>query len=516
MKLRYLKILFFSIFFILVGAIFMELNRDFIKSAIFLSKSVLKNSPKEQLPPSDFSIKKIQSVNYPLILKKFDFKNTALLSGAGSIGELCGELSILDRSGTFFALKKGKLSKFFSIENNFSDFVLKYQSDDMDMLRAHSYTANNNNLFISYTRFNDDESFSHVISNYSLACDDAIKLKDEKILWERELSEVQATNTQAAGGALLLDENYLYSSFGYVSSSDWADPKKYEEAKKSKTGIVLRIDLESLNVEIFTSGHRNITALLKRNGEIFSIEHAIKGGDEINKLEFGSDYGFPYSTYGTNYSSFLKPLITKSHDKNIKFKDPIWAFVPSIAPGDGIYLNNSSFPRWDDSIIIGGLKSRSIFIGKYEKRKLVYIEPIFIGDRIRSLKYFDNKIFMLTDTAKVLSLEFDIESWNKDIANSGRLAMSPYLEKCVQCHSLKPTSEESAPHLFGIMQRPIASIDYKYSNNFSSLKGQYWDKELLLKYIKNPQSLVEGSSMPSIGLNAIEAENVYIELLKLK
>ena len=514
-KLRFLKPLIFSIFLLVIGAIVMELSRDFIKSSVFFGKSLLKVEQSEQLTSNDSSSRKIQSVNYPLILNEYDLSTTTFLGGAGSIGTLCGALIILDRSGTFFSLKNNKLLSFFSINNRFSYFALKYQSDNYDMLRAHNFTSNKDNVFLSYTRFNEDQSFSHVVSRYPYSCNNQNRLFEEEVLWERNLSEIQASNTQSAGGALLLDSDSLYTSFGFVNSADWADHDRYDEALKSNTGIVLKINLESLKVENFTSGHRNITSIVKRKGDLISLEHGVKGGDEINNLNAGLNYGFPYKTYGTNYSSFVKPATAKTHEEDAKFKDPSWAFVPSIAPGDALYLEESNLSRWNDSLIIGGLKSRSIFVGKFSNNQLVYMEPIFIGERIRSLIYFDNKIYLLTDSAKILTLEIDLLTWNSDMGGSGLVALSPHLKKCVICHSLQPSAGKDAPHLFGILKRPIASIDFEYSKNFSALKNQAWSKELLLKYLKNPGSVVKNSSMPAIGLNPIEAENIYLELLKL-
>ena len=102
------------------------------------------------------------------------------------------------------------------------------------------------------------------------------------------------------------------------------------------------------------------------------------------------------------------------------------------------------------------------------------------------------------------------------MGGSGLVALSPHLKKCTTCHSLEPNAGDAAPHLFGITNREIASVDFEYSPGFEYLKGQTWNKELLLKFIKNPESVVNGSSMPAQGLSVVEVENIYQELSKLK
>jgi len=513
---RFIKYIALCVILILGGAAGYEYNRDYIKSVVFFvktKKSGLQNtSPTVEIG----TVSQIQTVNYPLKLSKFDLTQTPFAPGAGSLGVLCGKMVALDRSGTFFFLEENALNFFAKVDNGFSQFIFDYQSGHLNMLRAHDFASNAESLFVSYTRYGPDKDFSHRISQFSYSCDGRDNIFDEKVLWESVLSEESALNTQSAGGAILLDGDDLYSSFGYVNLTKWEDALGYEEAKKANNGISLKIDINTNSVEIFTSGHKNITAFWKKNKKIFSVEHAQKGGDEINLLKKGFNYGFPYKSFGTKYGSYRKVRVPGLQDNNLLLEEPIYAFVPSIAPGDSVFLNNSNFKRWDNSVIVAGLKSRSIFIGKFRNDNIVYMEPIFIGERVRSISYFSNKIYLLTDVGQIITLEIDPLRLENDLGGSGLVALSPHLKKCTTCHSLEPNAGDAAPHLFGITNREIASVDFEYSPGFEYLKGQTWNKELLLKFIKNPESLVNGSSMPAQGLSVVEVENIYQELSKLK
>jgi glucose/arabinose dehydrogenase len=511
-----LKYVILCVVLIFIGAAGYEYKRDYIKSVLFFVQTKKANLQNTSPTVESGAVSQIQTVNYPLKLDTFDLDKTPFAPGAGSLGVLCGKIVALDRSGTFFFLEENTLNAFAKIDNGFSRFIFDYQSDHLNMLRAHDFTSNAQSLFVSYTKYGPDNNFSHLISSFSYNCDDKNIIFEEKVLWESVLSEKTALNTQAAGGALLLDGDDLYSSFGYVNLTKWEDAVDYVNAKKAITGVSLKIDINTNSAEIFTSGHKNITAFWKKGMKIFSVEHAQKGGDEINLLKKGSNYGFPYKSFGTKYGSYKKVSVPGPQKNDNLLEDPIHAFVPSIAPGDAVFLSNSVFERWNNSVIVAGLKSRSIFIGKFRDDNIVYMEPIFIGERVRSIVYFSEKIYLLTDVGQIMTLEIDPLSLENDLGGSGIVALSPHLSKCTTCHSLEPTAGGAAPHLFGITDRKIASVDFEYSSGFEYLKGQVWNKELLMKYIKNPESLVKGSYMPAQNLSAVEVENIYQELKSIR
>ena len=111
---------------------------------------------------------------------------------------------------------------------------------------------------------------------------------------------------------------------------------------------ILEIEIKNIQNNIiepivFTSGHRVPQGLAKLDGNLFNVEHGPKGGDEINKLEKGNNYGWPIVSYGTNYlkdSGGDGKSYKINHSVN-KFKEPLFAFVPSI----GISSLNKNIDR---------------------------------------------------------------------------------------------------------------------------------------------------------------------------
>ena len=110
--------------------------------------------------------------------------------------------------------------------------------------------------------------------------------------------------------------------------------------------------------EIYSYGHRNALGLLRdpRDGSIWLHENGPKGGDEINRLRAGANYGWPKTCYGIDYSG---EQITKLQRAD-GIEDPVVVWVPSIAPsGFALYLGDQ-FPQWRGDFFVGALTERSI------------------------------------------------------------------------------------------------------------------------------------------------------------
>ena len=163
---------------------------------------------------------------------------------------------------------------------------------------------------------------------------------------------------------------------------------------KSVFGKVLRIDTKSFKYEIFNKGHRNSIGLLVEKDLIISTENGPRGGDEINIEKKGGNYGWNDASYGKKYFSEGMFL---DHE-TAGFEEPVFTFIPSLAITEIIRLDNNFTKEWQDNYLIGSLNGRHLLRLKFnkEKSKVLYIEKIFIGERIRDLLYDEkNKIILL-------------------------------------------------------------------------------------------------------------------------
>tara|TARA_Y100000591_G_scaffold123218_1_gene105218 strand:- start:128 stop:1429 length:1302 start_codon:yes stop_codon:yes gene_type:complete len=160
----------------------------------------------------------------------------------------------------------------------------------------------------------------------------------------------------------------------------------------SIVGKILFISLEDFQVSTFSEGHRNTQGLYVHNNTIFSTEHGPKGGDEINKILFEKNYGWPYASYGEPYGSKRKkPGFLKSHIE-FGYEEPMYVFLKAIGISELIYIPEEFSPFWGENLLVSSLWGQSIYRMKFDKNfnKNLFYEKIYIGQRIRDLKYHEN------------------------------------------------------------------------------------------------------------------------------
>jgi hypothetical protein len=169
-------------------------------------------------------------------------------------------------------------------------------------------------------------------------------------------------------------------------------PGKNAQNDKSVFGKTLFLDLNSHNYFIFSKGHRVIQGLYAEENLILSSEHGPRGGDEINKIILNANYGWPISSYGERYDfTYQKNLYYKKNHESLNFEEPIFAFVPSIGISEILKLPNKFSSFFHNDLIITSLNDRSIYIANFDKdfSRIITIEKIFLGERIRDIKYYD-------------------------------------------------------------------------------------------------------------------------------
>jgi len=171
-------------------------------------------------------------------------------------------------------------------------------------------------------------------------------------------------------------------------------------------GKVNYIDLANQSFHVWTLGHRNPQGLLVlSDGRIIAAEHGPQGGDELNILESGGNYGWPFESFGTKYGSYgeYKDDLPAPSEDPIKFKKPLFAFVPSPAISQLIEVKKFH-SKWNGDILLGSLKAKTLFHIRIDKDKVIFVEPIPINHRIRDIKQIDSSIYILTDEGSILKI----------------------------------------------------------------------------------------------------------------
>ena len=151
--------------------------------------------------------------------------------------------------------------------------------------------------------------------------------------------------------------------------------------------------------EKFDLGHRNQqgAALHPQTGVLWTHEHGPQGGDEVNVIRAGANYGWPVITYGVNY--VIGTQIGEGTHKP-GMEQPVWKWVPSIAPSGMAFYDGERFPKWRGNLFVGALKDQMLVRLELEGERVVREERLLKGElgRIRDVRAGpDGLIYLLTD-----------------------------------------------------------------------------------------------------------------------
>jgi glucose/arabinose dehydrogenase len=148
--------------------------------------------------------------------------------------------------------------------------------------------------------------------------------------------------------------------------------------------------------ETWTTGHRTPYGLaFAPDGRLWEVEHGPRGGDELNLVEPGKNYGWPLASYATNYNGVPIP----SPDTRTDLAKPVIYWTPVIAPGNLVFYNGPMFPQWRGSALTGGLVSQTLNRITFDgKGGATPAERWSVGRRIRDVEVGpDGAVWMLED-----------------------------------------------------------------------------------------------------------------------
>ena len=154
--------------------------------------------------------------------------------------------------------------------------------------------------------------------------------------------------------------------------------------------------------DIFTYGNRNMQGMVLHpfSGDIWAHEHGPQGGDEINIMQAGVNYGWPIITYGVNYGSGTK-IGEGTHKAGMA--QPIYKWVPSIAPSGMMFYTGNQFPGWQGNLFLGSLKFGLLVRLEVDGNRITSEERL-LNDRYGRIRDVvqgpDGYLYLLTDKRK--------------------------------------------------------------------------------------------------------------------
>ena len=206
--------------------------------------------------------------------------------------------------------------------------------------------------------------------------------------------------THEAGGRLLAvsDREILITVGVFTGDVEGTDGSIEAQDVNSSYGNTILFNLATGSSRVFTRGHRNPQGLAATaDAQIWMTEHASRGGDELNRLVQGKDYGFPHVTYGTKYYSMTWPG-NPQLGRHEGYEKPTYAWVPSIGISELIVIEGRAFRFWKGDLMVSSLLAETLYRVRIEDDRAIYAEPIPIGHRIRDIaETADGSIVLKTD-----------------------------------------------------------------------------------------------------------------------
>jgi cytochrome c2 len=317
----------------------------------------------------------------------------------------------------------------------------------------------------------------------------------------------QFSGHETGGRMAILPGQGLLLTLGDLRFDGRNADKIFAQDQQASFGKTVLIDPVGGGSRIFTSGHRNPQGLVVTvEGTAWSTEHGPEGGDELNRLVDGANYGWPFVTYGTDYGASHWPL-SHSQGEHEGYEKPVYAWVPSIGISNLIQINGGPFSMWQGDFLVASLKGQSLYRVRVRDGRAVFAEPIWIGERIRDLEQgADGRIMLWTDEETLISVGL------AEVGEGGRAAFAA----CAGCHVIiDGHSHGIGPDLHRVVGRDIAGAPgYQYSKALLAAGGR-WTEERLDAYLANPQAFAPGTTMGGVpGVDDPDVRKAIINYLK--
>lgn len=309
------------------------------------------------------------------------------------------------------------------------------------------------------------------------------------------------------GGRLaLLDPNTLLLTVGDHGFHGLDSLDRFAQDPNGSYGKTIRIDLSSGAADVFTLGHRNPQGLfIADDGRIWQTEHGSQGGDELNVLTAGTNYGWPDVTYGTEYGASLWPL-SEQQGRHDGYAQPHYVWVPSIGVSNLVRMSGETFPVWRGDFIVGSLATRSLYRLVLDDDRVLLSEPIDIKHRVRDLlELEDGRLLVWTDDTALLLIE----------PAQAKAGAALFASLCLGCHQTADgITHRIGPDLFGIVDRGIADAEGfgEYSAALRSHPGR-WTRAHLDTYLRDPQAFAPGTTMAFPGIPNAEEREALVDYL---
>lgn len=300
------------------------------------------------------------------VLESFDhgWAMTFLPDGRALVSEQTGSLWLLDETGE----KIAEIS-------NVPETEMRNQGGLGDII-IHPDFATNNTVFLSYVeRDPDDDTLSGAVVDKAtlVLSDDGGALENRTRIWEQSI-KVTGNGHYSHRLAVAPDGNLIITS---------GERQHFSPAQNMEMnlGKIIRVTTDGEPLEdnpfygngavadtVWSLGHRNMLGVaFDADGQLWTHEMGPKGGDELNRIVKGENYGYPLVSNGEHYNGKQFPA---SHEENPVYENPAISWTPVISPAGLVIYDGEMFTDWQGDAFIGGLSSRALIRVEFQQTPL--------------------------------------------------------------------------------------------------------------------------------------------------
>lgn len=320
-----------------------------------------------------------------ILIPNLSYSKTILEKISPNLSNLWG-ISVLNDKEILFTQRSGKLYRLNVFNKKLVEIsgvpeVFNYGQGGL--LDVEVEEVNNKKIiYLCLSKKSKNSKSATAINSY--------QFKNNKLLNKKQLfaSNKSSNSSRHFGCRLALNNEYIYATIGDRGE------RNDSQNLKNHSGTVIKIQkngnyfnnkaFKNSLPEIFSIGHRNPQGLTFNNNktQLWLHEHGPQGGDELNIILKGKNYGWPKITFGKEYGSGRDIGIGTT---KIGYEDPIKVWVPSIAPSGMIIYRGKMFPEFKNKMIIGSLKFRQLHLLSF-KDNTVIDEKYFLANKIGRIR----------------------------------------------------------------------------------------------------------------------------------
>ncbi len=309
-----------------------------------------------------------------------------------------GAMLVTERPGRLNIIRDGDAPKPLT---GVPEVVESGQGGLLDVV-LHPDFAKNRLVYLSYSGAGDGGAGTEVVRG---------RLEGDGLVGVEQIFAVAAKSS----GGRHFGSRLLFGADGllYITSGDRGDPDRAQDLK-DHAGKVIRVTADgeipgdnpftsnaAAKPEIYSWGHRNPQGMALQPGtnRVWTVEHGPRGGDELNVVTPGSNFGWPVITYGRSYAGFSIGEGTSKPG----MEQPVTYWVPSISPSGLSFYDGEAFPEWKGNLFVGALSARALVRMELVGERVVHQERLLLDydERVRDVRQGpDGLLYLLIDDSE--------------------------------------------------------------------------------------------------------------------